>query len=524
MTDYGHDLRFGVFLTPEAESADAIVELSKLADLLAIDLVSFQDHPYQPRFLDTWTLISNVAAATQNVRLAPNVANLPLRPPLILARSVATLDILSRGRIELGLGSGAFWDGIEAMGGGRLTPGQAVDALEEALGLIRDAWDPETRSIRREGEHWSASGARPGPFPVHPVEIWLGAYKPRMLRLTGSKADGWLPSIGYASLAELPDMNARIDAAAADAGRDPSAVRRLLNVGGFGGGEPFPSGPRSSWPEQLAELAVEQGFSTFILPADDEAALRGWAEEVAPATRELVDRARAGEGRIEGERTAVISDPGRDPSAVAPESPRPGDGFGVTPTPDDGTRLSSERPWDDAERPTGPPRDPERTYGPHEEATAQHLIDVHDALRRELLQLRDLIDQVSRGTTDASSVRSFITRMTIRQNNWTLGTFCETYCGHVTGHHTLEDRSVFPHLRRADPRLAAVIDRLGEEHEVIAELLERVDEALVSLVTPEPDGIDQVRAAIDLLTDAMNSHFSYEERELVEPLARVGFS
>ena len=113
--------------------------------------------------------------------------------------------------------------------------------------------------------------------------------------------------------------------------------------------------------------------------------------------------------------------------------------------------------------------------------------------------------------------------MTIRQNSWTLGTFCETYCRVVTQHHTLEDRSVFPHLRRSEPALRGVLDRLHEEHEVIADLLERIDRALVSLVAHEPDGMENVHAAIDLLTDALLSHFAYEERELIEPLARHGF-
>jgi hemerythrin-like domain-containing protein len=113
--------------------------------------------------------------------------------------------------------------------------------------------------------------------------------------------------------------------------------------------------------------------------------------------------------------------------------------------------------------------------------------------------------------------------MTIRQNNPTLGTFCETYCRTVTNHHTLEDRSAFPHLRNSDPELAPVIDRLEQEHEAIHDLLERVDEALVALVDSAADGITGVQHTMDVLTDALLSHFSYEERELVEPLARHGF-
>ncbi len=195
----------------------------------------------------------------------------------------------------------------------------------------------------------------------------------------------------------------------------------------------------------------------------------------------------------------------------------------AVPTPDDGRRLSSEQAWDESTRPTGPVPDPARVYTAEEQAAGRHLIDVHDHLRAELDQLRNLVEQVAAGDTNAAAVRSYINRMTIRQNNWTLGTFCETYCRTVTMHHTLEDRSVFPHLRHSDEQLAPVIDRLEEEHRQIHDLLERVDRALVALVADEDDGIDRVDSAMNLLTDALLSHFSYEERELIEPLARHGF-
>jgi hemerythrin-like domain-containing protein len=137
-------------------------------------------------------------------------------------------------------------------------------------------------------------------------------------------------------------------------------------------------------------------------------------------------------------------------------------------------------------------------------------------------RLCDLVRD-GRGTSDASAVRSFLTRMTIRQNDWTLGAFCESYCRTVAVHHTLEDRNVFPHLQTAYQRLTAVLDRLGEEHEVIADILGRIDAALVTLVAGEPEAMRRVREAIDLLTDALGSHLAYEERELLEPLARLGY-
>ena len=201
----------------------------------------------------------------------------------------------------------------------------------------------------------------------------------------------------------------------------------------------------------------------------------------------------------------------------------PGSPFAVEPTPDDGARRSEERPWEEAERPSGPLPDPERRYSAAELAAGRHLIDVHDGLRAELARLRGALDQVAAGESDPAALRSFFNRMTIRQNNWTLGAFCQSYCRAVTGHHTLEDRSVFPHLGQADPRLQPVLDRLGEEHEAIAEILERIDAALIALVAGEEGAMARVGAAVDLIADAMASHFSYEERELIEPLARLGF-
>ena len=299
MTDYGHDLLLGSFLTPAAADPQHVMDLARLSEEVGLDLVTFQDHPYQPAFLDTWTLLSWVAARTDRIRLAPNVTNLPLRPPAVLARSVATLDRLSGGRVELGLGTGAFWDAIEAMGGWRLSPGQAVDALTEAIAVIHALWAVDDRSrLDLRGTYYSLSGAKRGPAPAHAVGIWLGAYKPRMLRLTGATADGWLPSWGYLRGKQaLADANARIDDAAREAGREPAAVRRLLNISGsFGSStaDQLLSGPPGRWVDGLATLTLEHGISGFVLGSDDPATLTTFGREVAPALRELVAVERAG--------------------------------------------------------------------------------------------------------------------------------------------------------------------------------------------------------------------------------------
>ena len=560
---------FGSFLTPSAEQPERVLELARLTEQVGLDLVSVQDHPYQARFLDTWTLLSVIAASTSRITVTPNVANLPLRPPVVLARSVATLDLLSSGRVELGLGAGGFFEAIAAVGGPRLDARRAVDALEEGIRIIRATWDVDGGTVRIDGEHYRVWGAHPRPAPAHDVGIWVGAYKKRMLGLTGRLGDGWLPSSPYAPPDELPAMNRTIDAAAEEAGRDPAEIRRLYNVAGRFArrGTGFLQGPAEMWAEQLAELVIEQRFGGFIVMGDDPDVLRRFAGEVAPAVRELVaaehstrhpepsttasspTTASAATGGAPAAAGSAGAGPPAGGSGAGAGSPAGGDasgdtagdtaqrpvaagtgaggagraaGLAVVPTPDDGMRLSDRRVWDETTRPTGPAPDPDRAYTAHEQAGGRHLVDVHDGLRAELERTRDLVDQVTTGRTDPGAARDHINQMTIRQNNWTVGTYCESYCRIVTTHHTIEDRSVFPHLRHADPRLAPVIDRLEQEHAAIHGVLEQVDRALVAFVSG-PDGDKQLREAADLLTDTLLSHLAYEERELVEPLARLGF-
>ncbi|WP_411720811.1 LLM class flavin-dependent oxidoreductase [Mycetocola sp.] len=293
MTDYGHDPLFGVFITPTNQPAMQPVDLAIVADRAGLDLATFQDHPYQPRFHDTWTLLSYVAARTERILVSGNVLNLPLRDPAVLARSAASLDLLSGGRFELGIGSGGFWDAIEAMGGRRLTPGQGVQALDEAIQIIRGIWaTKEPGRLQVDGEYYQVSGAKRGPAPAHDIGVWIGAYKPRMLRLTGRAGDGWLPSLGYlkGGPSDLEEMNKHIDDSAERAGRDPRAVRRMLNISGqfTPTGRGLFSGSSQDWAEHAAALALTYGTSGFILAADDPTTIQLFASEVAPAARELI--------------------------------------------------------------------------------------------------------------------------------------------------------------------------------------------------------------------------------------------
>jgi alkanesulfonate monooxygenase SsuD/methylene tetrahydromethanopterin reductase-like flavin-dependent oxidoreductase (luciferase family) len=275
-------LQLGISIIPDTNSLARSRELIRVADEGGLALVGIQDHPYQHHFFDTWSLIPTLLAETKRISFFTDVANLPLRPPAVMAKAAASLDVLSGGRFELGLGGGAQPELIANFGGPQRTPGETVEAIDEAIDVIRLLWSQE-RSVSFEGKHYRLNDARPGPRPLHPISIWLGAFKPRMIRLVGRKADGWLPSLGVLTRDELRAGNRQIDEAADQAGRDRRAIRRLLNVQGLIGDRPPPqradlpvgylageplAGPAAWWVETIAGFA-EDGFDTIVFwPVD----------------------------------------------------------------------------------------------------------------------------------------------------------------------------------------------------------------------------------------------------------------
>ena len=250
MTDYGHELEFGYFLIPDANDPRGVLETPRLADRLGYDLLAVQDHPYQPAHLDTFALLGAILAQTERVRVFQDVGNLPLRRPATFAKAAATLDLLSGGRFEAGLGGGGFLQAAHAMGAPALTPGESLEALEEAIVILRACWST-AGVLRFHGRHYQLDGARPGPKPAHEIGIWLGAAKPRALAFTP---------------------------AAPEPARDTD--RSIV-------------GPPDHWAEMLAHLALDLGFGTFILLAPPEPdTLRTFIEEVAPEVRQRVEAAR----------------------------------------------------------------------------------------------------------------------------------------------------------------------------------------------------------------------------------------
>jgi alkanesulfonate monooxygenase SsuD/methylene tetrahydromethanopterin reductase-like flavin-dependent oxidoreductase (luciferase family) len=299
---------FGINISPNAGGVRLAFDLARFADQSGIDLIGIQDHPYNGGFLDTWTLLSALGTVTGNIRLFPNVANLPLRPPTMLAKAAASLDIITGGRVELGLGAGAFWEGVVAYGGPRRTPGEAIQALEEAIQLMRLVWGSQgtEHTVSFAGKYYSLVEAQPGPRPPHSIGIWLGAIKSHMLRLIGHLADGWSVSLSYVPPEQIPESQRLIDEAAEEASRAPSAIRRNYNLGGMiqqtsqstirarRPGIVF--GSVATWVETLVRFYTELGMDTFNfwpVAGNELEQIRLFAREVIPAAKEQIEATRS---------------------------------------------------------------------------------------------------------------------------------------------------------------------------------------------------------------------------------------
>lgn len=279
---------FGVFLAPDP-SRDP-VGLARHAEALGFDQVSISDHLTGRRpTVEPWTALTWIAAATERIRVCPNVLGLPYRPPGVVAKMTETLDRLSGGRAVLGLGAGGNDAEFRALGLDVRRPAEKVDALEEALRVIRALWTEEEVSF--QGRHFTVRGARLLPRPERPIPIWLGVYGDRMIEVLGRLGDGWLPSTFFLGIAKAADRLARVRRAAEAAGRDPDELAYALNVWVKveEGAEPR-DGQVAGSPERVAEgLAglLGQGFTHLnVSPSGDAAEqLERLAKEVLPELR-----------------------------------------------------------------------------------------------------------------------------------------------------------------------------------------------------------------------------------------------
>ncbi|MFC9689128.1 LLM class flavin-dependent oxidoreductase [Kribbella sp. NPDC056951] len=287
-------VQFGVSINPALDVENGY-RLAAAAEHSGLSLIGVQDHPYVNNYIDAFVFIGQLLARTRSLSVLSDVANLPLRPPAMLARTASALSRVSGGRFVLGLGAGGYWDAITSMGMPRRSSAEGRRALAEAVQLMRELWQPGAK-VTRNGEFASVSGlAGQGPA----VPIWIGAQGPRTLAVTGRLGDGWAAPIpSYLPYEQYAPANAIIDRAAEETGRLPAAVTRVVQLVGtinptthstthrspdLVGAEPIRTDARG-WAETLVRLATEQPFTVFVFWPEkgDEMQVRRFGEEVAP--------------------------------------------------------------------------------------------------------------------------------------------------------------------------------------------------------------------------------------------------
>src|ERR1700744_1369439 len=154
---------------------------------------------------------------------------------------------------------------------------------------------------------------------------------------------------------------------------------------------------------------------------------------------------------------------------------------GIVPTARPPARFGKRTVLDEASRPTTSEPAPGGSFTTRGTRVGRQLVEVHDHYRRELRELRGLLERVAEGVITAGQARGELNKFALRANDWTFGGLCQRQCVALVEHHLAEDGSIFPRLRRRRPSLEAVLDRLEAEHQVLGEVLEDIDAALIHL-------------------------------------------
>ncbi|GAA1532749.1 LLM class flavin-dependent oxidoreductase [Actinomadura kijaniata] len=295
------EVAFGFGTHPGIDDAQELLRMAQLADRAELDHFSLSDHPYIGGRLDAYASIGFILGRTQHISGFANVTNLPTRPAPVLARTLASLSALSGGRVVLGMGAGGLWDRISDMGVPRLSPGDAVDAFEEAIVLVKmlSGGGPP---VTYQGRHYQVNEIEPSPVAAPPV--WTGSVGRKSLAATGRVADGWIPGHAADWLSERYRASRPvIDEAAAAVGRDPREIRTIFNFPGRVTDRPLPAtrdregrwvgGSVGQWTEELTGAVLEHGASGFTLfsaggGTPDLVSLGRWADEIVPAVREAI--------------------------------------------------------------------------------------------------------------------------------------------------------------------------------------------------------------------------------------------
>ena len=229
-------MKFGIHTGPQLCTIDQLRELWRFADTNGFEWVSIWDHFYPAQFsghdgpcLEAVATHTALACETRNVRVGCLVYCVPYRHPAVLAKSLVTIDHVSGGRMECGLGAGWHQQEFEAHGIPFLPIGERLDQLEEAAQIVRGLFDDERTTFA--GRHFRLEGAFASPKPLQKrPRLWIGGGgEKRLLRLVARHADGW--NIPFVAPDAFAHKNQVLTGWCEREQREPGSILRTVNLG-----------------------------------------------------------------------------------------------------------------------------------------------------------------------------------------------------------------------------------------------------------------------------------------------------
>jgi alkanesulfonate monooxygenase SsuD/methylene tetrahydromethanopterin reductase-like flavin-dependent oxidoreductase (luciferase family) len=223
----GRELRFGI-CTDQNLPFETLVERWQYFERLGLDSVWDCDHFNQPSrpdgpYFEGWTLLAALAARTTRIRVGVLVRSNTFRHPALLAQQAVTLDHVSNGRLELGLGAGWFVPEHERFGLPFPPPGERVGRFREAVEIVDSLLRHEATTFEGRYYRLTEASVRPAPLQRPRPPLTLGAHRPRMLRICAEYADSWN---SFGTVEEMRERNELLDVACAAVGREPREIRR----------------------------------------------------------------------------------------------------------------------------------------------------------------------------------------------------------------------------------------------------------------------------------------------------------
>jgi F420-dependent oxidoreductase-like protein len=280
-------LRFGIVIDQNLTWPDT-VERWQLFEWLGFDSIWDCDHFVQPSrptgpYFEAWTLLAALAARTERIRIGVLVTSNTFRHPALLAKQAATVDHISNGRLDVGLGAGWYEPEHHTFGLAFPGPAELVGRFREAVEIVDSALRQDTTSYTGTYYQLDQAPFRPSPVQQPRPPLMLGAHKPRMLRIVAQYADAWN---SFGTVDEMRERNGILDEQCAAVGRDPTTIVRSL----YGWAAMMPADPWAS-PDAFGDMVkryTEAGVNEFLIDQprrEQQAVLEHVASDLLPALR-----------------------------------------------------------------------------------------------------------------------------------------------------------------------------------------------------------------------------------------------